>query len=98
MSPRHSGQQTWITVEVAYASAEKQRIISLEVPQGTTALEAAQQSGIKEEFGSIDFVADSMGIFSEILDGKQRPRPEEYVLQDGDRVEIYRPLLIDPKS
>jgi len=39
-----------------------------------------------------------MGIFSRPLDGKGRPLPAEYVMSAGDRVEIYRPLLIDPKA
>ncbi len=85
-------------MEVAYATPEKQRIVSLQVPEGTTALEAARQSGISEEFSGIDLESDPMGIFSELLDGKQRPRPDQYVLQARDRVEIYRPLLVDPKS
>ena len=39
-----------------------------------------------------------LGFFSKPVDGKARPTPEQYVLQDLDRVEIYRPLLIDPEK
>ena len=87
-----------IPVEVAYATPARQLIIPLRVPVGTTALEAVKLSGIVEEFPQIDLENDPMGIFSEILDGKSRPTPAEYELQIRDRVEIYRPLTIDPKA
>lgn len=79
-------------VEVAYAEPEKQLIKSLEVGAGTTAMEAVLQSGIFEEFvGLRDADELELGIF-----GKQC-QPGE-VLRAGDRVEIYRPLLVDPKE
>ncbi|MBL4821560.1 MAG: RnfH family protein [Gammaproteobacteria bacterium] len=87
-----------IPVEVAYATPEKQLIVELEVSPGTTALEAVVRSGITDEFPAIDLNKDSMGIFSSQLNGKDYPLPDEYVLQARDRVEIYRPLLIDPKA
>ena len=80
-----------IEVEVAYALPEKQAIIELEVPEGTTALEAAQQSGITARFDDIDLDNAKLGIFGKVASPKQ-------VLQAGDRVEIYRPLLADPKE
>lgn len=87
-----------IDVEVAYATPEKQQIIALQVSEGTTALEAAEQSGITKLFPNIDLANDPMGIFSELMDGKKLPLPADYVLQNRDRVEIYRPLIIDPKQ
>ena len=87
-----------IRVEVAYATPQRQLIVPLDVPVGTTALEAVQQSNIASEFPQIDLDKDPMGIFSKPLDGKGRPKPDEYVMSAGDRVEIYRPLLIDPKA
>lgn len=87
-----------IEVEVAYATPEKQQIITLRVPKGTTAYEAVVKSGITSEFPQIDIESDPMGIFSEVLDGKKRPLPGEYILGPRDRVEIYRPLIIDPKQ
>lgn len=87
-----------IEVEVAYATPAKQLIIPLHVPVGTTAYEAVLLSGIQNEFEGINPDKDPMGIFSKLLDGKTRPTPQEYVLQSRDRVEIYRPLLIDPKQ
>ena len=90
--------QPLITVEVAYATPAKQRIISLQVPTGTTAYAAVLLSGIQREFNDIDPDTAPMGIFSKRLDGKARPAPQDYILQSKDRVEIYRPLLIDPKQ
>ena len=86
-----------IAVEVAYATPEKQKIIELLVPEGTTARQAVEQSGIDREFPDID-LNSPMGIFSRPLDGKDLPLPEDYVLSARDRVEIYRPLIIDPKQ
>ena len=87
-----------IAVEVAYATPERQLIVPLQVPVGTTAMEAVLRSNIAAEFAEIDIEKDPMGIFSKPLDGKGRPLPDEYELCAGDRVEIYRPLLIDPKA
>lgn len=82
-----------ITVEVAYALPERQRIIRLTVPQGTSMLEAVRLSGIAEHFPGLDIDSSAMGIF-----GKAVPRPAERVLTEGERVEIYRPLIADPKE
>jgi hypothetical protein len=87
-----------ISVEVAYAAPEKQLILQIDVAVGTTAYEAAGLSGIVNEFETIDLNKDAMGIFSKVLDGKNMPRPKEYILKARDRVEIYRPLTIDPKQ
>ena len=98
MELESESDETLIEVEVAYATSEKQQIVVLQVPKGTTAYEAVVKSGITEEFPQIDIESDPMGIFSEVLDGKKRPLPGEYVLGPRDRVEIYRPLIIDPKQ
>lgn len=86
-----------ISVEVAYALPERQLIVALQVERGCTALQAVKLSGIAREFPEITPDTADMGIFSRSLDGKVLPLPNEYVLQSGDRVEIYRPLLADPK-
>ena len=83
-------QQT-ITVEVAYAKPEKQSIISLQVKPGTTLLEAIKLSGMLEHFPEIELAEAKFGIFSKIS-------PPDTVLQARDRVEIYRPLIADPKD
>lgn len=87
-----------ITVEVAYALPRRQRLITLTVSTGTTALDAVKRSGIAQEFPEIDPDTASMGIFAKPLDGKGLPLPQDYRLAARDRVEIYRPLLIDPKE
>lgn len=80
-----------IAVEVAYALPERQAILDLEVPQGTTALEAARLSGIAVKFEGIDLDNAKLGIFGKAVSPQQ-------VLKSGDRVEIYRPLVADPKE
>lgn len=82
-----------MTVEVAYALPDKQRIIRIAVPAGTTMLEAVHLSRIVEYFPGLDVENSAMGIF-----GKAVPAPAQRVLLDGERVEIYRPLIIDPKE
>jgi len=81
-----------IRVEVAYATPQKQRIIALDVEEGCTVYQAAEQSGICDEFPEINLAESKMGIF-----GKAVRNPTEEVLKASDRVEIYRPLIIDPK-
>ena len=82
-----------ITVEVAYALPDQQRIIRLAVPAGTTVLEAARLSGIAEHFPGLDLDACDMGVF-----GKLVAKPAERVLRADERVELYRPLIADPKE
>lgn len=89
-------EKATIAVEVAYATPDKQVIIPLQVPLGTSAYAAAVLSKISAQFTSINLEQDTMGIFSLPLNGKGQPLPKDYMLEEGDRVEIYRPLLIDP--
>lgn len=81
------------TVEVAYALPEKQKIIAVTVASGCTALQAVEQSGICHVFADIDLATAKMGVFSHLI-----AEPHTYVVKAGDRIEIYRPLLIDPKE
>lgn len=80
-----------IRVEIAYATPERQEIISLEVPLGCTIAQAIDYSGICERFPEIDLKKQEVGIFS-------RKCKLTDDLKEGDRVEIYRPLTIDPKD
>lgn len=99
MMPEEGSERiTEIEVEVAFARPDKQRIIALRVAEGTSAYDAVVASGIVREFPEIDPDSHPMGIFSKPLNGKGRPLPTEYRLRPGDRVEIYRPLTIDPKQ
>jgi putative ubiquitin-RnfH superfamily antitoxin RatB of RatAB toxin-antitoxin module len=80
-----------IEVEVVYARPERQRLIALRVAAGTCVADAIRQSGILGEFPEIDLVQAKLGIFSRRVDAQA-------ALHDGDRIEIYRPLVADPKS
>ena len=82
-----------IVVEVVYALADKQKLLRLSVPRGTTVRQAAQLSGMRQHFPELDLDSSPLGIF-----GKTVAKPEERVLEEGERVEIYRPLLADPKE
>jgi uncharacterized protein len=66
-------------------------ITSTQLPAGSTVIQAVKQSGILQELPEVDFDPSRLGIFS------RRVAPDD-VLQDGDRVEIYRPLTLDPKD
>lgn len=87
-----------IPVEVAYALPHKQKIIALLVKPGTTALQAAEQSRIVEHFPEIDLASARLGIFGQALGTKGLESAATHVLHQGDRVEIYRPLQVDPKD
>ncbi|WP_439107832.1 RnfH family protein [Congregibacter sp.] len=81
-----------ISIEVVYALPDRQKIVQLTVPEGTNALAAAQQSGLEQEFDDLTINEEShLGVF-----GNRAAHTQ--VLRDGDRVEIYRPLLADPKE
>lgn len=87
-----------ICVEIAYALPDKQLLISMQIAEGTTALQAVQLSGIVDKVDGLELSTTSMGIYSRLLDGRASPMPEDYVLRDHDRVELYRPLQLDPKQ
>ncbi|MFZ2314471.1 MAG: RnfH family protein [Gammaproteobacteria bacterium] len=80
-----------ITVEVAYARPDEQRILTVEVEAGCTIQSAIERSGILTLFPEIDLKTQKVGVFS-----KSRELSDE--VKQGDRIEIYRPLLIDPKE
>jgi len=81
-----------ITIEVAYALPEKQKIVAVEIEAGTLAIDAAKASGIDKFFPEIDYDSVKMGIFGKAI------KPKTHVMQAGDRIEIYRPLQSDPKA
>jgi putative ubiquitin-RnfH superfamily antitoxin RatB of RatAB toxin-antitoxin module len=80
-----------LTVEVAYALPERQVILELSVVPGTTLEQAIRASGILEQFPEIDLTCNKVGVFG-------KPGRLDTVLHSGDRVEIYRPLIADPKE
>ncbi len=83
-----------IRVEIVYARADRQVVVALDVDAGTTLFDAVLLSHIAEQFpGEIDPETAVMGIFAKI-----ERWPKTRVLGKGDRVEIYRPLLVDPND
>ena len=82
-----------ISVEVAYALPHEQKIVTLQVQDDCSAYEAVVQSRIVELYPQIDIDNDPMGIF-----GKAIRHPKDVILKEGQRVEIYRPLIADPKE
>jgi putative ubiquitin-RnfH superfamily antitoxin RatB of RatAB toxin-antitoxin module len=80
-----------IRIEVCYARPEVQAMVALTVPAGTTALQAAQRSGLTGRYPEIDLAQQPLGIRG------KRVEPGR-VLEEGDRLEILRPLTADPKE
>lgn len=80
-----------ILVEVVYALPLKQEIVPLKIRSGALVSEALAQSGILKDFPEIDLASAKVGIY-----GKQVKL--DAVLRDKDRIEIYRPLIADPKE
>ena len=83
--------QSEITVEVAYALPDEQLIVPIKVQEGTTAEQAIQASGILKKFPDIDLTINKIGIFGKLT-------RLDTALRHLDRVEIYRPLIADPKE
>ena len=80
-----------ISVEVVYALPQKQEVLPLKVKPGTTVSLAIEQSGILAEFPEIDLASAKLGVFGKLV-------KLDAVLRDKDRIEIYRPLIADPKE
>ena len=85
------GSDDQITVEVCYARADRQELIELRVDSDTTLLHAIEKSGIMEHYPEIDLTRQKVGVFGKL-------KSLQAHLTDGDRVEIYRPLVADPKE
>ncbi|MCD6038700.1 MAG: pasI [Gammaproteobacteria bacterium] len=80
-----------IKVEIAYATPEEQKIIVIQIDEGCNIAQAIEVSGILQLFTTIDLKHQKIGIFS-------KKKKLSDLLEDGDRVEIYRPLIMDPKE
>ncbi|MDR9614291.1 RnfH family protein [Providencia rettgeri] len=80
-----------LSIEVTYALPEKQFLLSVKVADGTTIEDAIIASGILALRDDIDLKKNKVGIYS-------RPAKLTDKVQDGDRIEIYRPLIADPKE
>ncbi len=80
-----------INIEIAYAKPEKQTLIAISVSENCIVKNAILQSGILTQFPEIDLEIVKVGIFS-------TPCTLEKIVENGDRIEIYRPLQTDPKE
>lgn len=80
-----------INIEVVYALANEQTLLKKAVPVGTTVQAAIEASGLLDKYPNLDLAAHKLGIFGKLTKA-------DAVLRDKDRVEIYRPLIADPKE
>ncbi|MBD9458778.1 RnfH family protein [Pseudomonas sp. PDM05] len=82
-----------VEIEVVYAAVDRQVLLAMAVAPGTSLRAAVQASGIAAQFPELNLADCPLGIF-----GKVVADPEVRAVQAGDRIEIYRPLLADPKE
>jgi hypothetical protein len=82
-----------IEVEVVYAAVDRQVLLSVTVPTGATVRGALLKSGVGRAFPELDLANCPVGIFGKVI-----VDPDSRLVQAGDRIEIYRPLLADPKE
>ncbi|MEE9304366.1 MAG: RnfH family protein [Thiotrichaceae bacterium] len=80
-----------IQVEVVYGLADEQTLLSFQVDEGITVESAIEQSGVLKEYPDIDLTKNKVGLFGKLTKLTQ-------TLRDKDRIEIYRPLIADPKE
>lgn len=80
-----------LEIEVVYAAVDRQVLRSVNVPEGMTVRAAVQVSGIAADFPELKLDECPLGIFGKAV-------ADTHVIQAGDRIEIYRPLLADPKE
>jgi len=80
-----------LRVEVVYALPDRQILLTLDVEQGTTARMAVERSGILQRHPEVDLERTKLGVFGRAVSPGTS-------LRDGDRVEIYRPLIANPRQ
>ncbi|NCE89146.1 RnfH family protein [Pseudomonas sp. L13] len=82
-----------VEIEVVFAAEDRQVLLAVKVAEGTSLREAVQASGMAAHFPAVDLADCPLGIFGKVVvDAQVR------CVQAGDRIEIYRPLLADPKE
>src|SRR5471030_2200376 len=79
-----------LSIEVCYTLPNEQTLIAVELPEGATLQQALDASGMLQRYPGIDLATQKVGVFGKL-------KALDAVLADHDRVEIYRPLLVDPK-
>ena len=87
----HEPNGPLLEVEVAWATPDDEVVIALRLPRGATVLHAIEQSGILRRVPAIDLTKNKIGIFGKLVS-------LDHVLHQYDRIEIYRPLIADPKE
>jgi uncharacterized protein len=80
-----------INIEVVYALADEQALLRQAVPPGSTVADAIRLSGMLQKYPGIDLSVNKLGIFGKLTKA-------DAVVRDRDRIEIYRPLIADPKE
>ena len=85
-----TGAGKFIQIEVVCATPERQCLLAIEVAVGSTARAAIAATDIADRFPEIDFSTCALGVFA-------RQVNDDYILSDGERVEVYRPLANDPQ-
>jgi putative ubiquitin-RnfH superfamily antitoxin RatB of RatAB toxin-antitoxin module len=80
-----------LKIQICYAEPDFQLLRDLTVAEGTTIQQAIMQSGILREVAAIDLTACKLGVYGKL-------KPPDTVLREHDRIEIYRPLIADPKE
>ncbi len=80
-----------LEIEVAYAWPDEQVILTVRLPRGASLEDAIRRSGLLERFPEIDLAVNKVGVYG-------KTARLDAVLEAGDRVEVYRPLLADPKE
>ncbi|WP_421548063.1 RnfH family protein [Pseudomonas sp. QD4] len=85
--------ESTIEIEVVYAAVDRQVLLKVSLPAGSTLRAGLMASGIATQFPVLDVQSCPVGIFGKVI-----ADPDRHVLQAGERIEIYRPLLADPKE
>ncbi|MBK5538980.1 RnfH family protein [Pseudomonas sp. TH05] len=85
--------ESTIEIEVVYAAVDRQVLLKVSLPAGSTLRAGLMASGIAAQFPELDVQSCPVGIFGKVI-----ADPDRHVLQAGERIEIYRSLLADPKE
>ena len=80
-----------IRIEIAYAEPHRAIVKTLSLPAGSCIADALRLAALDPDFNGVDLVNSPLGVFG-------RAAGKEYMLKEGDRIEIYRPLAADPKA
>ena len=79
-------------IEICYALADRQELVAVELPEGSTVIQAVEASGLLQKYPEIEPGGlNKLGVFAKLV-------KSDALLRDRDRVEIYRPLVADPKE